>query len=195
VSVAKNGVSGPTQKAPRATRIFAILGVIVPIALVILACSGTEAATTTSGGSTPSSSGTHGTTQKAAKVGDTITINGEGATLVSVKQIQPGQYDTAPASGSGYYKLHVKITNTGSDPADFNPIDFKVLTGQGSTIDETFYLSTEPDNAMLQSGQIAHGGSVEGDLLFEVGTKDSKAELIWQPGFDQSLDHAWNLGL
>lgn len=175
------------------TRIVGTLALVAIAAAVMLACG--SGATTTSGGSNSGgSTSTTSTSNKAAKVGDTITINGESATLVSVQQIQPGQYDTPPSTGKAYYVLHLKMTNSGSSPADFNEFDFKVLTGQGSTIDQSF-ISSEPDDKLLQSGQIAPGGNVEGDLVYQLSTSDHGAKLIWQPGFDNSLDHAWSLGI
>ncbi len=113
---------------------------------------------------------------------------------MSVKQLQPGEFDPTPAAGEGYYVLHVKQVNTGSSPADYNELDFKLLTGAGSTVNQA-YISAEPNDKQLQSGQIAPNGSVEGDLVYELGTSDHGAKLVWQPNFDNSLDHAWNLGL
>lgn len=180
-------------RARTRTRLMALFGLLAIAAAVMLACGG--GATTTSGSSSNTgSTGTTGSTKKAAKVGDTITVNGEGVTLVSVHQIQPGQYDTPPSAGQGYYVLHVKITNSGSSPADFNAFDFKVLTGQGSTVDQS-YISSEPSDKQLQSGQIATGGSVEGDLVYELSMTDHGAKLVWQPGFDNSLDNVWSLGI
>lgn len=180
--------------APRRPRAVTLIAVLASMLVVILACG--ESATTTSGSGVSSSSNqaTQPSAPKTAKVGDTITINGVATTLTSVKQLQSAEFDPTPAAGQGYYVLHIKQTNNGSDPADYNAFEFKVLAGTGSTVNQTF-LSAEPNNKLLGSGQIAKGGSVEGDLVYELGTSDHKAALIWQPSFDNSLDHAWNLGL
>lgn len=90
--------------------------------------------------------------------------------------------------------LHLVIKNTGTGPADFNEFDYKVLTGAGSTVNQAI-VSTEPDNQLLSSGQIAPGGTAQGDLVYELATNDSAAKLVWQPGLDNSLDHVWSLGL
>lgn len=180
------------RTAPQPLRILTLLGLLIPVLAVILAC-GTSAATTSSGGSSGGTSSAP-KQQQAAKVGDTITINGEGTTLVSVKQIQPGQYDQPAGDGKSYYVLHLKITNSGSSPVDFNGYDYKLLTGQGSTVNDTI-ISSEPSDKMLSSGQIAPGGSAEGDLVYALSTSDHGAKLVWQPGLDNSLDHVWNLGL
>ncbi len=171
---------------------FAILGLLVPLAISVIACGG-GGATTTSGGS---SSGAGSATAKApAKVGDTITVDGVSTTLVSVKTIQPGDIDQAPQAGDSYFVLHVKITNKGSSTANYNEIEYKILTGAGSTDDTPVILSTEPSNALLGAGQLAAGGTKEGDLVYEIGTTDHGAKLVWQPSFDQSLDNVWGLGL
>lgn len=175
------------------TRLAALFGLLAIAAAVMLAC-GSGATTTSGGTSTGGSTSATSGSKKAAKVGDTITINGEGTTLVSVHQIQAGQYDTPPSAGQAYYVLHLKMTNSGSSPADFNEFDFQLLTGQGSTINQS-YISSEPEDKLLQSGQIAPGGSVEGDLVYELSTTDHGAKLVWQPGLDNSLDHAWSLGI
>ncbi|HEX8981635.1 MAG TPA: DUF4352 domain-containing protein [Ktedonobacterales bacterium] len=172
---------------------FAILGLLIPLAISILACGG-GGATTTSGGGAASGAGS-AKAKAPAKVGDTITVDGVSTTLVSVKTIQPGDIDQAPQAGDSYFVLHIKITNKGSNTANYNEIEYKILTGAGSTDDTPVILSTEPSNALLGAGQLAAGGTKEGDLVFEIGTTDHGAKLVWQPSFDQSLDNVWSLGL
>ncbi len=168
------------------------MGLLVPLAISVIACGG-GGATTTSGGS---SSGAGSAKAKApAKVGDTITVDGVSTTLVSVKTIQPGEFDQAPKAGDSYFVLHVKVTNTGTNTANYNEIDYKILTGAGSTDDTFAIVTSEPTDAMLGSGQLAAGGTKEGDLVYEIGTTDHGAKLVWQPSFDQSLDNVWSLGL
>ncbi len=162
------------------------------MAISVLACGGGGATTTT--GSAAGGAGSTKSTQ-AAKVGDTITVDGVSTTLMSVKTIQPGEIDQAPQAGDSYFVLHVKITNKGSNTEDYNEIDYKILTGAGSTDDTPVILSTEPSNALLGAGQLAAGGTKEGDLVYEIGTTDHGAKLVWQPSFDQSLDNVWGLGL
>lgn len=185
--------SGIVRQPLRRSGLLAILGLLIPLSITTIACGGGGATTTT--GSSSTASGATSKPAQAAKVGDTITVNGVSTTLVSVKPIQAGQYDTAPKAGDGYYVLHVKVVNHGTGTADYNEIDYKILTGAGSTVDTQAFLSAEPDNALLQSGQLAANGSVEGDLVFEIGTSDHGAKLVWQPGFDTSLDNVWSLGL
>lgn len=172
---------------------FAILGLLVPLAISVIACGG-GGATTTSG--SVSSSGSSSAKAKApAKVGDTITVDGVSTTLVSVKTIQPGEFDQAPAAGDSYFVLHVKIINNGSNTADYNELEFKILTGSGSADNTPAFVTSVPSNARLGSGQLAAGGTKEGDLVYEIGTTDHGAKLVWQPSFDQSLDNVWSLGL
>lgn len=180
------------QPSRRRLGVFAALGLLIPLSVTIIACGG--GTTTTSGGST-SSTGASSKPAQAAKVGDTITVDNVSTTLVSVKPIQAGQYDTAPKAGDSYYVLHVKVANHGTSTADYNEIEYKILTGAGSTVDTQAFVSSEPDNQLLQSGQIAPNGSAEGDLVFEIGTNDHGAKLVWQPGLDNSLDNVWSLGL
>lgn len=185
--------SSTGQQPRRGLGGFAIIGMLIPLALAILACGGGGATTTSN-----AAGGATGSTSKStapAKVGDTITINDVSTTLVSVTPLQAGTYDEAPKAGDSYFVLHVKITNKGTSSANYNAIDYKILNGAGSTNDTPAFVSTEPSNAELGSGQLAAGGSVEGDLVYEIGTTDHGAKLVWQPGFDSSLDNVWSLGL
>lgn len=172
---------------------LAILGLLVPLAISVIAC-GAGGATTTSGAVSAGGAGSTKAKQPA-KVGDTITIDGVSTTLVSVKTVQPGEFDQAPKAGDSYFDLHIKIVNTGANTADYNELEFKILTGAGSTDDTPAFVTSVPTNAQLGSGQLAAGGTKEGDLVYEIGTTDHGAKLVWQPGIDQSLDNVWSLGL
>lgn len=182
--------------APKSQHRFgglAILGLLVPLAISVIACGGGGATTTT--GAVSAGGATSAKSKAPAKVGDTITINGISTTLVSIKTVQPGEFDQAAQAGSSYFDLHIKITNTGTNTANFSEIDYKILTGAGSTIDTPSFVTSVPTEAQLGTGQLAAGGTKEGDLVYEIGTTDHGAKLVWQPGFDQSLDNVWSLGL
>ena len=181
--------------SPRRLGGFAILGLLVPLAISVIACGGGGATTTSGGASSTGGGSSSAKSTQPAKVGDTITVSGVSTTLVSVKTLQAGEFDTAPQAGNSYFVLHIKITNKGSNTADYNEIEYKILTGAGSTNDTPAFVSAEPSNALLGSGQLAAGGVKEGDLVYEIGTTDHGAKLVWQPSFDQSLDNVWSLGL
>ena len=143
---------------------------------------------TTAPSSTPSTSG------QVAKVGQTITIQDIAATLISVKKLPDDQY--SPASpGNTYIVVHVKMVNNSSSEVDYNAIDFHVKSGSGNITDETF-TSSYTGNNQLNSGKLSPGGSVEGDIVFQTGKSDHKAQLTWQPSFfGNAGDNGWLLGL
>ncbi len=174
-----------------------VLGCIGVSALVINTAKNTTSTTistvdtavaTTSSGSTPS------TTGQVAKVGQTITLQDIAATLVSVKKLPDDQYSPA-APGNMYIAVHVKVVNHSSGEVNYNPFDFHLKSGAGNITDEAF-TSSYTGNNQLNSGKLSPGGSVEGDILFQVGKNDHKAQLTWQPNFlGNAGDNGWLLGL
>ena len=201
----------PYQQPPprkKRTWLWIVLGVL---AFLVLGCIGfsvlaSKAAqtinapgTVTSPGNTPATGNTPAATQAPAsvgKVGSTITVNDVAATLVSVKRLAGDQY-TQPKAGNIYIVVHVKITNNSTNEVDYNPLDFHVRSGSGNITDTDFVVpSTYTANNQLDSGKLSPGGSVEGDLIFQVKKGDHAAQLTWQPNFlGNAGDNVWNLGL
>ena len=174
-----------------------VLGCIGISALVINAAKNTTSSTistvdtavaTTSSGNTPLSTG------HVAKVGQTITIQDIAATLISVKKLPDDRY--SPASpGNMYIVVHIKLVNNSSGEVDYNMFDFHVKSGSGNITDESF-TSSYTGNNQLNSGKLSPGGSVEGDIVFQTGKSDHKAQLTWQPTFfGNAGDNGWLLGL
>jgi hypothetical protein len=121
-------------------------------------------------------------------------MNRTALTLVSVHKLSASAYDQ-PKPGNEFIVVHVKLVNSGSNEQSYNPLDFHVKSGAGNITDETFTSSYTANNE-LNSGQLAVGGSAEGDIVFQVPIGDHKAELTWQPNFfGNTTDYAWNLGL
>jgi hypothetical protein len=161
----------------------------------------TTPTTSTSSNTTSSSSNTNTTSNSASaptvgKVGQTITVDSVGCTLVSVKTIAGDEF-TQPKPGNEFIVVHVKLKNNNSQQTDYNPFDFHAKSGTGNVTDEEFAPpSTYTANNQLNSGQLDPGGMVEGDIIFQVPTGDHKAELTWQPSiFGNTTQNAWNLGL
>lgn len=200
------GVTPPPQRPRRRSRLLTIGGIIGGLVLVcciagivFLAASG-KGATTTSGSNSGGSSGTSGSSAPSsngpAKVGDTITANDVSVTAVSVKPLQGDEFNQ-PKAGNEFIVVHVKITNKSGSEISYNPLDFHVKTGTGNITDEDFASpSSYTANNMLNSGSLASGGSVQGDIIFQVPVGDHKAELTWQSSFfSDKADKAWSLGL
>ncbi|SRR5258708_69472 len=148
----------------------------------------TNAIATTDTNSTTTSSST------IAKVGQAITLDGVQATLTSVKTHAGTDFDKTKA-GNEYVIVHVKIHNTSSTEHSYNAFEFHVKSGAGNITSEEI-VSFANNSDALNSGTLAAGGTVEGDLVFQVKQHDSKAELTWQPSFfGQQGENGWLLGL
>jgi len=145
-------------------------------------------------GTTPTTLDTPTTYATIAKVGQTITVQDMSCTLISVHKLSADAY-SSPKPGNQYIFVHVKLANNGPNGQDYNPFNFHVKSGSGNITDEDFTTSYTGNN-QLNSGKLAAGGRVEGDIVFQVTIGDHKAELTWQPNyFGSSSDYAWNLGL
>jgi|GEM_PF-2149265 hypothetical protein len=173
------------------TRIALTLVFVVLAAAVILAC-GSATGTTTTGGSGTSAPTA---TVSVAKVGSTITQDNVACTLVSVQKIS-GDGVINPKPGNTFIVVHVKIVNHSSSNFDYNEADFNVESGSGNVTGSEIPPSTYTANNELNSGTLTPGGSVEGDIVFQVGISDHKARLTWQPNvFGDVTQNAWLLGI
>ena len=117
-------------------------------------------------------------------------------TLVSVNIIASDEFDQ-PKPGNQFIIVHVKIKNNNSQQTDYNSYYFHAKSGTGNVTDEDFDSpNAYTANDLLNGGQLDPGGSVEGDILFQVPIGDHKSELTWQPNFfGNTTQNAWNLGL
>jgi hypothetical protein len=131
-----------------------------------------------------------------AKVGDTIAVEGFGCSLVSVQTLA-GDEKAQPKPGNEFIVVHVKIHNGSFQQTDYHPFDFHIKSGAGNVIDEEFAVpSSYRANNELKSGKLNPGGTVEGDIVFQVPIGDHEAELIWYTDrFGNATHNAWNLGL
>ena len=193
----------PTQKKASLLWLWIVLGVV---GVLLFGCIGffvlvgtalkstttgtiNTVSTTTSSTNTPSSS-------QIGKVGQTITVDSVATTLVSVKTLAADEF-TKPKAGNEFIVVHIKIVNNSGGEQNYNVFDFHVRSGSGNITDEEFSPpQSYTSNNLLNSGKLSAGGSVEGDIVFQVPMNDHKAQLTWQPNyFGNAGDNAWNLGL
>src|SRR6266849_6629636 len=184
----------PPQKPDRGREIagFVIAGIILIVVLVGVANSqSNNGASSTK----TSSTNTGSTSSQIAEVGQSITVDNVATTLVSVNLLPADQY-TLPKPGNEFIVVHVQLVNNSSSEVDYNPFDFHVRSGSGNITDEVIPPSTYLANNELNSGKLSPGGTVEGDIIFQVPKNDHQAQLTWQPNiFSNAGDHPWNLGL
>ena len=169
------------------------LGVAV---VALSSANGGNTTTNTNGPSNGSTNSATATPKAPAKVGSTITDDGVLCTLVSAKVVQGDQY-IKPDSGNVFVLVTVKIVNKSSSEFEYNPYDFNAEWSTGNlTHPEILYPDSVSDSTQLHDGTLAVGGTVQGQILFQVPKDDHQAKLTWQPGFfsDKTSD-AWLLGI
>ena len=88
---------------------------------------------------------------------------------------------TQPKAGDSYAAVRLTITNNGTQPYEYNPFYF-VLEG----VDD--HIRYKPDaldsniyNTQLDTGTLAPGQSVSGDIAFEVPGSETRFNLLWEP--------------
>ena len=116
-------------------------------------------------------------------------------TLVSVHTLQ-GDGFIDPKAGNEYIVAHVKIVNKSDSEQPYTEFDFHAKSGSGNITDVEIPPSTYTANDALSSGQIAAGGTVEGDVVLQVPMSDHQAAVTWQPSiFGENGANSWLLGL
>ncbi len=145
---------------------------------------------------TPASSGNAPGGSQIGKVGQTITLDNVATTLVSVKTLAADEF-VKPKPGNEFIVVHVKIVNNSTAEQDYNPFDFHARSGSGNITDEEIVTPRSyTSNNSLPGGKLSPGGTVEGDIVFQVPKNDHQAQLTWQPSFfGNAGDNGWNLGL
>lgn len=170
------------------------------VVVTFLANAANGSTTTNHNGNTGSTnnptSGATATSQGSAKVGDTITVDDVSCTLVSAKTVQGDEF-VKPDSGNVFVLVTVKIVNNSSSEYDYNPFDFNAEWSTGNIIAEEFVTPDSVSSShQLNVGTLAAGGSVQGQLLFQVPKGDHQAKLTWQATFlSDKTSNAWLLGL
>lgn len=150
----------------------------------------------TNGSTSGSTSSATATPQGPAKVGSTITDDGVSCTLVSATVVKGDAY-IKPDAGNVFMLVTVKIVNHSSSEFDYNPYDFNAEWGTGNlTHPEIVYPDSVSNSSELHDGTLAVGGTVQGQILFQVPKDDHQAKLTWQPGFfSDKTSNAWLLGM
>lgn len=192
----------PPQMPPKKSRrglwiVLAVLLVAVVIACSVIgmAVSSTSKAVVSTGAqptSDTSASSSSGNT--VVKLGQTITVDDVSCTATSAQKIS-GDDAITPKKGNEFVVVHVKMVNNGTSDQTYNPYDFHAKSSAGNVTDtEAIPPSSYTANNTLDSGTLAPGGKVEGDMIFQIPTGDAKAELTWSPSFfGSSSQYAWVL--
>ncbi len=154
-----------------------ILGGIV-VLIIIIAVSGGNGEPTKVGETNTAGANTNQQTEYA--VNDIIKIDDYTMTVNKVERNwqSPADYDT-PESGKEYVLVEVTITNEGTDSVPYNTYDFKMQDNNGVQKTEAF---TMVENS-LSSGDLASGGKITGNLVYDVPLDATGLKLLFSPTF------------
>ncbi|PLR99579.1 DUF4352 domain-containing protein [Bacillus sp. T33-2] len=114
------------------------------------------------------------------KVGEQIQLGDNVLTVTKVEKSQGGEFDK-PQQGNEFVIVGVKIENGGKENISYNPFDFQVKNSQGQITDTVF--TTANQDTVLNAGELAPAGTVEGTLAFEAPAGDAGLQLIYKPNF------------
>lgn len=165
------------QKKPFYKRVwFIILAIIVVI--VIFSQMGSGNSDDSAKKVDSSSSKTDSSSSKAQstfKVGETAEYKGVQFKVNKVDFTDGDPDVDSPDSGKQYVVMNITMTNNGDEKYEYNPYDFK-LDDNGNQTDVTEITSSVNDT--LNSGTLAKGGSVTGNLVGQANTSN-KLKLIY----------------
>ncbi len=130
-----------------------------------------------------------------SKIAGTIIVSDIACTYISVQTLQSDGF-VLPKPGNTFIVVHVKLINESSSSFSYSEFDFQAISGSGNGTNIEVPPSTYTANDELNIGTLIPGGTVQGDLIFEIPIGDHKAELSWQPSsLGSPTDNVWNLGL
>lgn len=118
-------------------------------------------------------------------VGQAARLSGYTA-LVSSASFVP---TASSFESAGYIKTTVTIWNRDSSSQPFNLFDWRLQTPGGQVIDPGFV--TPP---MLGSGDLVAGGTVTGDVYFEIGAERGTFFIIYKPDPFDAARGIWGVG-
>ncbi|RDG18008.1 DUF4352 domain-containing protein [Leuconostoc pseudomesenteroides] len=123
--------------------------------------------------------------QTTFKVGETAEYKGVQFKVNKVDYTNGDGDIDSPDSGKQYVVVNITITNNSDDKIDYNPFDYK-LDDNGNQTDFDSTVSTV--DSELNSGTLAKGASVTGNLVGEATTSD-KLKLIYQGNMFSEAEH------
>ena len=115
-------------------------------------------------------------------VGTTVTTSAGLSVTVDSVQVGLVNFDGSTMTG-----IHVTYVNNGDEGADYNVYDWKGEDANGAQQNQGYYSDGSDE---LQSGTLAAGGSVAGNIYFD---GDIKKALYFANVFDKSATASWTL--
>ena len=170
-------------------RFLPILGLLVVIAGVIMACgSSSDNAGSTTSGSTSSSS----SSAKHFKVGDQVKVGDTWVVTVNSAQKHAATDMDQPKSGDTYLVVNVTLKNVSTSEQNLSSLlqfSLKDASGQSYTETITTFAKQPPD------GKVEAGSVSSGDMVFEIPTAQKSYTLAFQSDVVSGGETIWDISL
>lgn len=166
----------PEPKKKKSRKWLWILGGVIVLIIIIAVAGGKNEPTKV--GETNQASNVNQPTEY--KVGDVVKIDDYTMAVNKIERNwrSPAEYDK-PESGKEYVLVEVTITNEGKKSISYNTFDFKIQDSNGVQKTEAFTMATNK----LNSGDLAPGGKITGNLVYDVPTGATGLKLLFSPTF------------
>lgn len=168
------------EKRSLLTKIFGFgcLGIIVIIIIVAVASSMGDDKPTND---FPTATSTPTPQKSEYAVGEEVKQDNITLTVTDVQRNYASDNEfSVPESGKEFVRVNVKLVNGSSTGHSYSSADFKIQDSTGNRL-YTTYVSGVPNT--IDFGELASGGSVVGNLAFEVPKGDKNLKLVFSPSF------------
>ncbi len=168
------------EKRSLLTKIFGFgcLGIVVIIIIVAVASSMGDDKPTND---FPAATSTP-TTKSEYAVGEEVKQDNIALTVTDVQRNYPsGNEFTQPESGKEFVRVNVKLVNNSGSSHSYGTSDFKMQDSTGNRLYTTFV--SEVPNELSGFAELASGGSVVGNIVFQVPRDDKNLKLVFNPSF------------
>jgi hypothetical protein len=113
----------------------------------------------------------------AVAVGETAELQDRSLVVNEAQHGYPLRRGQKLEPDSELLRVYITLKNTGNQPINYNPLDFKVQDSNGV---QKNYEGMSDLPYRLEYGSLAPDGTVEGNLAFEVPQGDNNLQLVYQ---------------
>ncbi len=117
-------------------------------------------------------------------IGEEARLSGYTAVVNSAEFVQT----VSDFEDAGYVKINVTVTNRDDAAQPYNLFDWRIQT-PGGTVQDAGFVSA----ATLGSGDLVSGGTVTGDIYFEVGAETGDFFVVYKPDPFDAARGVWKV--
>ncbi len=117
-------------------------------------------------------------------IGEEARLSGYTAVVNSAEFVQT----VSDFEDAGYVKINVTVTNRDDAAQPYNLFDWRLQT-PGGTVQDAGFVSA----ATLDSGDLVSGGTVTGDIYFEVGAETGDFFVVYKPDPFDAARGVWKV--